>query len=75
MHSERSKQLIDFHDNRSITKQIIEEFEPETMNPTASRPTWRGGFTGVNADSRTMKPPETQQGDLKLNNNILANSK
>ena len=60
MHREQSRQLIDFHDNRSITKQIIDEFEPETMIPTASRPTWRNDFTGVNVDSRSMKPSETQ---------------
>ena len=42
----------DYEYNRLITKQIIDNFEPETVKPITSRPAWRNDFTGVNAADR-----------------------
>ena len=32
------KQMGDYDDNRSITKQVIDNFEPRTVKPITSRP-------------------------------------
>ena len=60
-HQEQLKQLINFNVSRSVTRQIIDDFEPETVKPTTFKLTWRYNFTGVNVDSRSMKLPETYQ--------------
>ena len=34
------KQMRDYDDNRSITEQVIDHFEPETVKPITSRLAW-----------------------------------
>ena len=65
-HRGQPKQLVVYNDSRSITKQIIDDFEPETVKPIMSRPIWRNNFTGVNVGVRPMKLPETYREAPKL---------
>ena len=67
IHRGQPEQLVDFKNSRSITKKIIDEFEPENVKPTMSRPIWRNQFIGMNVDGRSMKLPETYRKDPKLN--------
>ena len=60
------KHMGDYNDNRSITKQIIGNFEPETVKPKTSRPAWRSGSTGLNVADRSTKLPETYRELSKL---------
>ena len=51
--------MRDYNDNRSITKQTIDNFELETVQPILSRPAWGNDFAGVNVDDRSSKLPVT----------------
>ena len=65
-HRGQPKQLVDYNDSRSITKQIIDDFEPETVKLIMPRPNWRNDFTGVNADGHSTKLLETYREAPKL---------